>query len=697
MKTFGLPKKLSISLCTILLASSPLLANSKQTNKEKTKELDSVTIIGSETSNYLTKEKPSLNRTNIDIENSAKSIQVFNQDLIQDAQIQNIEDIIQMSSNTTYQGDSHGRTTQIGMRGFSSVPILFDSLKITNKIAHPEIYNLERVEVLKGPDSLQYGESSPGGLVNLVSKKPQKEASSEISLELTDNNSYTPKLDVTGSINEDGSLRYRLVSTLKYDEGYTNSNTDTNRVFLAPSIAYDFDENNTLTILAEYTDETSASAFGTYVNSKGKLVAPLKNTISNPDEEFKKTQKIVGFDFDSSFDTWNSNLRYRYIDYVGDNGNVHMPLSFNEATNTVNRAYAYQKQEFQEHVLQYTLNKQVNILDFKNNISAGIDYNKAYSKLDMFFDPFAAYNIDISHPDYESLTDLSDHSGAMNMSKDKTYVKSWGTFLQDSINLTDDLIFSAGVRYSESKPQNGQRSEATTPSFGLVYKITPQTSIYTNYSESFNPNSANDIKGNILDPEEGKGYEIGVKQKLFNDNLHLTAAMFKIEKKNIALSDPNDPTNQASIASGVQKSKGFEFDLSGQITSNWSIVASYGYTDTKNKDNNDNELRNIPKHTANIFTTYNLTSLNLPNMYIGGGARYLGSRYADDANKIKFDSEIIYNATLGYKKGNYRVNFSVQNLTDEKYVDGALSSNARGTRVYAGTARAVMASISYRF
>ncbi len=694
MKTFDLPKKLLITLYSILLSSSPLLA--EDSNKEA-KKLDSITIIGSETSNYLIKEKPSLNRTNIDIQNSAKSIQVFNEELIQDAQIQNIEDIIKMSSNTTYQGDNHGRTTQIGIRGFSSVPILFDSLKITNKIAHPEIYNLQKIEVLKGPDSLQYGESSPGGLVNLVTKKPQKDAHSEILLELTNNNSYTPKLDLTGGINKDGSLRVRLVSTLKYDEGNTNSNTDTNRVFFAPSITYDFNENNTITFIAEYTNETTPSAFGTFVNSKGDFIAPLENTISNPYEKFKKTQKIVGFDLDSTFKSWHSNFKYRYIDYIGKNGHVHIPLSFNETTNTVSRAYAYQKQEFQEHALQYTLNKEINILNFKNMLSLGMDYNNSYSKTTMYYDPFTPYDINISHPNYESLTDLSDHLGAMNMSRDKTNIKSWGTFLQDSISLTDNLIFSAGLRYSESKPQDGQKSDALTPSFGLVYKLTPQTSIYTNYSESFSPNSATDINGKILDPEEGKGYELGIKQKLFNNNLHLTAAIFKIKKENIALSDLNDPMNQASVASGVQKSKGFEFDLAGQITPDWSIIASYGYTNTQNRDNNNLELRNIPKHTANIFTTYSLTVLNLPNMYIGGGIRYLGKRYADDTNKIEFDSEIIYNATVGYKKGNWRANLSIQNLTDEKYVDGALSSNARGTRVYAGNPRTIMASISYRF
>lgn len=694
MKNDFSKKNLSIKLCAILLSSSALFAQEEQ----NTTLLESITVNGTSNSNYQSDEKANLNRTKISKEDMAKSIQTFNQNFIEDAQLQNIDDVITMSSNTIYTGSSHGRSNQISMRGFSGVPILLDGMKITNKIARPEIFAYESIEILKGPDSLQYGESSPGGLVNLVKKKPTKNSLAQVELETNDNPSYSPKIDLGGALNNDKSLYFRLTSLLKYDEGWTNSNTDTNKIFVSPSLAYDINDNNTITFITEYTKEKTPSDFGTYVNDKGKLIAPIKNMISHPDEKFEKTQKIAGFDLDSIFDTWSSNLKYRYIDYEGNNGDVHMPQRYNHLTNTVTMAYAYQKQEFQEHALQETINKEFDLFGKKNNLSIGADYNKAYSKLDMFFDPTQLYNINLSNPVYQHLTNLSDHPTARNMSAKKTSVESWGTFIQDNINLTDDLIFSAGVRYSESKPQNGQRTDATTPSFGLVYHLSSQTSLYTNYSESFTPNSAMDKNGKILDPETGKGYEFGVKQKLFDDKFDLTTAFFKIEKENIALADPNAPAVGGwSISSGKQESQGFEIDLSGDITSNLSVIASYGYVDTKNKDANNKDLRNIPNHTANLFTTYKLTALNLPDYYIGGGAKYIGNKYADDANNIQLDSALIYNATIGYKKGNWKANLSVQNLTDEEYVDGALASNAAGTRVYVGTPRTVLATIGYKF
>ncbi|MFW0702670.1 TonB-dependent siderophore receptor [Aliarcobacter butzleri] len=690
MKNDFSKKNLSIKLCAILLTNTALFA-------QEATILEEITVKESAYSKYQNEAKPELNRTQISKEDTAKSIQTFNKTFIEDAQLQSIEDIIEMSSNTVYTGDNHGRTNDISMRGFSGVPILLDGIRITNKLAHPEVYNIESVEILKGPDSLQYGQSSPGGLVNLVTKKPTKESLAKIELEVSDNPSYSPKIDLGGAINEDKSLYFRLTSVLKYDEGWTNSNTDTNKVFIAPSLSYDINDNNVITFVTEYTNEKTPSSFGTYVNSKGELVASIKNMSSHPDEEFEKTQKIAGFDIDSIYDTWNSNFKYRYIDYEGENENVAFPFMYQEATGNLLRFFAIQNQKNQEHALQYTLNKETDIFGLNNKFSLGADYNKAYSETIMFADMTTFYPIYLANPNYESLTSLKDHPNATDMSTPKTSVESYGIFLQDHINLTDKLIFSTGIRYDEVKPKDSQKSDATTPQFGLVYHLTPETILFTNYSQSFTPTSRQDKAGNILDPEKGKGYEVGIKQKLFDDRFDLTTALFKIEKENVATLDINGGNTFVYKASGKQESQGFEVDLSGDITSNLSLIASYGYTETKDKEINNNDLVNIPNHTANIFATYKLAALNLPDYYIGGGARYIGSKYANDTNTIELDSALIYNATVGYKKGNWRANLSVQNLTDEEYVDGSLISDTRGTRVYVGTPRTILATIGYKF
>jgi len=528
MKKVFHKRSLSINLSAILLSSISLFA-------QETTKLNEVNIVDKIVSPYQNEVKTKLNRTGIDTKNTAKSIQVFNNHLIEDAQLKKIQDIIQLSSNTVYTGNTDGKSTNISMRGFSGTPLLIDGVKVINKLANIEVYDYEAVEIQKGPDSLQYGQSSPGGIVNLVKKKPLKDAYSEIEVEVSDNASFSPKVDLGGSLNKDESLYFRFISALTYDEGHTNSNTDTKRVFISPSVSYDINKNNKVTLLAEYTDEETPTNFGSNVNSKGELVAPIKNVTSHPDEEFNNKLKVVGFDFNSDYDTWNSKLKYRYIDHLRDYGNVYLPLMYNEATNTVMRFPAEQKQESSEHALQYTINKKFKIFGLTNNLSLGADYNKSYSK-SLSRAEMTPYSIDLGNPTYEdNILPLDENAVIRDFSSDRTYVKSWGVFLQDNLNLSEKIALNLGLRYSESKPQNSQTSKATTPSLGLVYHLTPQTTFYSSYSKSFTPNNAKDINGKTLDPEYGKGYEFGIKQKLFNDKVDLTAAVFKIEKTNITI------------------------------------------------------------------------------------------------------------------------------------------------------------------
>jgi len=683
--------KIRNCLLLVYLLEGVLIAN-------ETTRLDEINITTTKNSDtYKSNDKVNLNRTTISKEDSAKSIQIFNQAFIEDAKASNIDDIIKMSSNTVYAGDLGGIRTNITIRGFSEVPILFDGIRYTNPMAHPEIFNLEAIEVLKGPDSLQYGKSSAGGIVNLVTKKPTKRSLAQIQLETTDNPSYKSKLDIGGSLNQNKSLYFRLTSVLEYDEDYINSNTKKKNIFIAPSLAYDINDNNTITFISEYTNDQAPSKFGTIMNSRGKFIIPIKNSTSHPDEKIKSEQKVVGFDLNSTYDTWNQDFKYRHFNNIFDAGIVYLPMVYIENTNTIRRFIAQERAETYEHALQYTLNEEFKLFGKKNILSVGADYNKSYSKThtSMINTPF---DINATNPIYGTIPNSLDDLGfpIIDISAPKSYIETYGVFLQENLYLSNELIFSTGIRYSKSNPQRGQKSDATTPSFGLVYHHSSEITLFSNYSQSFNPNNQLDINGKVLKPQIGEGYEIGVKQNLFDNSFDLTASIFKINKNNIAKPDPNDMSGTRYKASGKQESHGFEFDLSGKLTQNLQLIASYGYTNTKNKMLNDNDLRFTPHHTANLFTTYQLASLNLSNYYVSTGARYLGTRYLDDTNSIKLNSVITYNATIGYKKKNWKTSFNIQNLTNEKYADGSYTGTSLA-RIYVGAPRIFLASVSYTF
>lgn len=681
---------LSITLCILLLGMQNLTAT-------ETKQLENVTVTEEIIPSYTSDVKPDLLRGNIDLADTAKSVQVFTKGFIQDYQVQDVNDAITMSSNTVYMGDNHGRSTDISMRGFDNVPILIDGLKVSSSLAHPEVFNLESIEVLKGSDSLQFGESSPGGIVNLRTKKPLDETLGEIQLEVSDNNSFSPKIDLAGSLNADDSLYYRFISVYEHDEINDSTNTNSKKIFLAPSISYNINDNHKITFVTEYTKETAPLSFGTYIDSNGDLVDGYENTSSNPDEEFSLTQKIFGLDIDSKLGSWDSNFKYRYTDYIYDSGDVHMPWSYNESSGILSRRYASQKTTTEDNSLQYTLNTEQKLFDLKNKITIGADYNKYSSKTEMYADVFTPYNIDYSNPTYESLTSASDHSSLFDLSSDKTTTETWGAFIKDTIYLSNDLILNAGIRYSHYKPEDSDTTTALSPSFGLVKHISPKTSVYINYSESFNPNTTENINGEIIDPEQGKGFEIGLRQKLFNDKFNLTAALFQIEKVNVSQAAGTIGSTIYYEASGEQLSKGFEIDVNGNITPELSIVASYGYTNTKDKDNDNNRFVDVPNHTGNLFAKYNLKHFSLPNFDVTGGINYIGSKYANSTNTIKLDSALIFNTSIAYQKDDWKTSLSVQNLTDEEYVYGTMVSNANGTRVYAGEGRRVILNISYSF
>ena len=192
------PLAASISLL-MLAASQTAYAEEKASNKADTKKLENVTVVATDRdSSYLTDSKPTTNRSNVELEDISRSVQIFNEQIIEDIQPQSIEEIVTLSSNTAYSGDSNGRGETFKLRGFDA-PVFRDGIRADFGFASPEIYDYERIEVVKGPDSMQFGQGNPGGIVNYVKKKPQKENHREIEIEYNTNLGYSVRADLGGS------------------------------------------------------------------------------------------------------------------------------------------------------------------------------------------------------------------------------------------------------------------------------------------------------------------------------------------------------------------------------------------------------------------------------------------------------------------------------------------------------------------
>ena len=701
MKIKYFQNNLSITLCTLLLTSASLFANEIKNEKE-TKTLESITIIGDDSSNYKSDRKPSVNRTNIELEDMSKSVQIFNQDFIEDFKGSNVQDIATMSSNVVYSGHNRSRSMNFTMRGFDGVTTLRDGLNITDAIPNPEVYNLEAIEILKGPDSLQYGESSPGGLINLVKKKTQREEHGEIVLDINDNFSYSPKFDIGGAINEDGSLRYRLITTYTEDDTQKDVNNKHKRIFIAPSLSYDFNDTHTLNLTAEITDEEKPYDFGVIYDASGNLVHNRETTISHPDEIVYYDQNIFGLDFESTFENFKSNFRYRHVNYKFDLPASYAPFVYTASTNSVTSYYAHIDREHKDNIFQYSLNHKYQGEKFKNNFTIGADYKNSDFIQKTGLNTAQGLTFDLNSGNKNNPSMPSSVPAGTNPFRGGTVdglfkTTREGLFAQNSLTINDKYVINTGLRYDKVKqtedtnPSNNNTQDNITPQIGFVYKVDDSLDIYTSYAQSFTPQekTTRDANGKVLDPETGSGYELGLRKRLLDDSLALNTALFSITKENVAVQVGSGPSAYYE-ASNKQKSKGFEIDLNGQITPKLAIVTSYGYT--KTQDNEGEIFSGVPKHTANLYTSYSFDN----NFYIGAGLQYVGKREVrSNIGTFNTKAYTLINTNAGYKDGPFSVNIGIRNLTDEQYLSSVGTYNIGMSSV--GEARTVHATLSYKF
>ncbi|NET39344.1 MAG: TonB-dependent siderophore receptor [Cyanothece sp. SIO1E1] len=319
--------------------------------------------------------------------------------------------------------------------------------------------------------------------------------------------------------------------------------------------------------------------------------------------------------------------------------------------------------------------------------------------LDIFNPVFAAF----PRPDFDELPVLAD-------SDDET--DRLGIFIQDQLSFFDNFLLLAGVRYDTVAQErmggpslfapNGtdetQTDDAFSPRVGLVYQPIEVVSLYASYSRSFTPNTGTSVDGRFLQPEQGEGFEVGVKAEFLNRGLAATLAYFDITKQNVATADPDFP--DFSIATGEQKSRGVELDMIGEILPGWNMIASYAFIDAEVTEDNtiqvDNRLNGIPKHSASLWTTYEIQSGNLQGLGFGLGFNFVGAREGDLNNTFELDSYFLTNAALSYRRNNWRVALNFRNLFDIDYIAGP-AGNARVRSNDPGEPFTVLGSISVKF
>jgi iron complex outermembrane recepter protein len=647
-------------------------------------------VVTGEGDGYRVQEATTGTRTDTPVRDIPQSIQVIPQQIIRDQQVVKLEEALTNVSGLIYGGTDTATETRFSIRGFDNAPILIDGFKQYTYPGVPEVANLERVEVLKGPASILYGEIQPGGVINAVTKKPLSKPFYEVEFQAGNNGFLRPRIDFSAPLTTDGKVRYRLNALYQNSNSFRNFDENIERVFVAPVVTAKIGDNTDLTLDLQYSNSEQPYDSGTLAIGNRVINIPRNRIIGEPDDSIQRDLFNIGYTLEHRFNNnWKINNAFRYRKSGIYSEKLTIPTFFDEATGLLSRVYAFDDFDAEDYSLQTNIVGKFATGSIQHTLLFGVDYNHSNSNSFATATFFTPSEINVFDPVYRTVP-RGNIKEALVILDGKAQSDRIGVYLQDQIALSDTLKVLAGLRYDTVKqttlnepviftPDGNditQDDSAWTPRFGIVYQPIKEVSLYASYSKSFNPSASGSISSNgePLKPEQGKGYEVGVKTELLNEKLSATLAYFDVTKQNVATPDPNFPGLGFVIAAGEQRSQGVELDVSGQISPGWNIIASYAYTDAEiTKDNAyaiGNKLVGIPRHSASLWTTYEFQKGNLQGLGLGVGINYVGEREGDLDNSFKLDSYFLTNAAIFYRRDNWKLALNFKNLFDINYYPG---------------------------
>jgi iron complex outermembrane receptor protein len=675
-------------------------------NPETDAEDEELVVTGEGQRGYRAPNASTATKTDTPLRDIPQSIQVIPRQIIEDQGVQRISDAVRNVSGVAPTPGYGGASNNYTIRGFQSFRIFRDGFSNNSAEIPFSTANIERVEVLKGPASVLYGQLEPGGIVNYVTKQPLSKPYYRVEFAAGSFDYYRPSIDFSGPLSEDQKLLYRL--NLAYEKsGSFRDFGFANTFFLAPVLTYNFSPNTSLTIELEYQD---IRQFFDRALAPGLPYwdLPIGFNAGEPGDRFPISSLRGSYTFKHRFsENWSMRNAFSVDSSKATRDNV-QPRNFQmeEDGRTLRRVYTLVPQYQDNYSLQTEVIGKFKTGSVQHQLLFGVDYIEANIGYLFRREPYVA--LDIFNPIYRAEplpTSFTDSDFANNSDTD-----SIGFYLQDQITLLPNLKLLVGGRFDIVKFKTrdvdfldtgigviSQRDyDAFSPRVGLVYQPIEPISIYASYSRSFNPNTfALDINRQPLEPERGTQYEVGIKTELLNKKLSATIAAYSITKTNVATPDPDDP-DVASIAAGEFKSRGVEFDLAGEILPGWNLIGSYAYNDAfVSKDNSipiGDKPTNAPRHTASLWTTYEIQTGDLKGLGFGAGMFFVGDREIELPNTETVPSYLRADAAIYYRRDNWKVALNFKNLANTRYYD------AQGfALIYPGAPFTVLGTVSIKF
>lgn len=645
-------------------------------------------------------------RTDTPIQNVPQAIQVIPQQVLEDQQILRLEDALRNATGAT-QGTQSSRSVfnTVNIRGFDTRNILRNGLRDdTNVTVGSDLTNIERIEFLRGPASVLYGRGGIGGTVNLVTKQPLSEPFYEVEASIGNFDSYRGALDLTGPLKRDRTILYRLNASAQRSDTFVDF-TEIERYFVSPALSFQIGENTSLALDAEYLqfkqpNDQGLPALGTVLpNPNGEL--PRDRLVGEPELTPRERRVIrTGYSLEHQLsEDWQVRNAFR----ASFQNILDETLVFSRTLRQDNRILDRRITEVESavkesYILDTNLVGKFETGDIQHQLLIGFDLFRENDRGIFSFRSITP--LDIFNPVYGAPI------GAITATfNDITTTEGLGIYIQDQISLTDNLDVILGGRfdfveqrfrdYLDEANSTSQEDEAFSPRIGVVYRPIEPISLYASFSQAFQPVSGVSADREPFEPERGTQYEVGVKADLLDGRLFSTLALYHLTRTNVLTPDLDEPG--FSIQTGEQRSRGIEFDITGEILPGWNIIATYAYTDAEITEDNrfeeGNRLPNTPEHGASLWTTYEIQSGSLQGLGFGLGLFWVGERQGDLANTFSLPGYVRTDAALFYKRNNFRAAVNVKNLFDIDYFE----TSSGPLSVYPGSPSTVNFNVGWEF
>ncbi|QDG94332.1 TonB-dependent siderophore receptor (plasmid) [Rhizobium sp. NIBRBAC000502774] len=675
---------------------------------------------------FVATQSATATKTGTSLKDTPQAVNVVTKDQIAAQGSTTLTQALRYTPGVISQYGDDSRYDWFTIRGFRPSRYL-DGLRLpfgSRGYAQPRVepFSLERAEVLKGPASVLYGQGDPGGLINMVSKRPSATALNEVEMQFGTDKRIQTAFDLGGGAGDDDSFLYRIVGVGRLTDTQYDYVRE-KKGYIAPSFTFKADEGTSLTVYGSYQHIDSPGGGGApALPANGTLYTRMYPELPRsafPGEpgydHYKSDQASVGYEFEHEVDdTWTirQNLRYSYIGTDTQRVQPYCPAACNP---TAFYRYAW---AFPESARAVTVDNQA-IGNFQTGDVAhtalfGLDYSYESSRyeesaLSPIFTPFNGLD-----PVYGA-TAITRPPIATRIDQDRSQI---GLYAQDQMEW-NNFVFSLGGRYdwantdtrtrtSVADNQVDQRDGKFTWRAGLVYNFDNGLSPYAGYSTSFNPASGTDRLGNAFEPTTGEQFEVGVKYQPNGSNSFVTLSAYHLTQDNVLSPDTTPGFTNYSVQTGQVRMRGVELEGKAEITDAFSVLASYAYTDSEitranpnaaGISNEGNRFAFVPRQQASLWLDYTLqTSTIWDGLSFGGGARYTGQTFGDNANKFDIPSYTVFDAAVRYDFGKadpklegLKASLNVSNIFDRKYVSTCIAA----TGCYWGEGRTVYATLKY--